>query len=274
VVTAILLTAGEFPGELGDSYSSVCAMLELEASKDGYGIVLCQDEGGARWTEFTTDVHGVDSVNSVLEMGFAAGYEPDPATVVSRRPGWPLTCTVGYADLPQPHDPQDVLDADLLHAPEREWIPVGRRSLADHIVNELRAGGHLSEEQYVENYQFDAYNMGDHDPTPPARLIDARRLVATDHPVRQHFDAAIAQARSLATKEHLPPGAIRLWRTWPQEKYVIRANGSFWTLTALVGGPAVLLLDHVPAVPLALDDAPDLSALLDALATAAGRSPI
>ncbi|WP_346112300.1 hypothetical protein [Nonomuraea maheshkhaliensis] len=275
MVTATLLTADDFPGELGDSYSSACAQLGLEANKDGYGIILCQDEDGARWTEFTTDVRGVDSVNSVLEMGYvAAGYEPDPATVVSLRPGWPLTCAVGYAELPEPHDPRGVQAADLLHAPEPDWIPAGRRCLADQIVNELRSGGHLSEEQYVDNYQFDAYNMGDHNPNPPARFIDVRRLVAADHPARPHLDAALVQAWSLARRDDLAPGSIRLWKTWPREKYVVRANGSSWTLIALVGGPAVLLLDHVADVPLALDEVPDLPALLDALMAAAGRSPI
>ncbi|MCK2214067.1 hypothetical protein MF672_009735 [Actinomadura sp. ATCC 31491] len=103
-------------------------------------------------------------MNSIWETGHEAGYEAAATTVIGLRPGWPLPCTFGYADLPEPHDPRDALTADLLRAPELKWKPVGRRSMADRITDELRAGGHLRKEQYVDNYLFDAYNMGDQDP--------------------------------------------------------------------------------------------------------------
>jgi hypothetical protein len=65
------------------------------------------------------------SAGSTVEFhpgdGCEAGYEPDPATVIGLRPGWPLPSTFGYADLPEPHDSRDVLAADLLRAPEPKW---------------------------------------------------------------------------------------------------------------------------------------------------------
>src|SRR5260370_40695344 len=47
LVTALLLTAEEFPGELGESFGAACAAVGVEPATSGYGLVLAQDEAGA-----------------------------------------------------------------------------------------------------------------------------------------------------------------------------------------------------------------------------------
>lgn len=46
LVTAMLLTAEEFPGELGESFPEACAAVGVEPAIRGYWLVLAQDEHG------------------------------------------------------------------------------------------------------------------------------------------------------------------------------------------------------------------------------------
>src|SRR5260370_7486569 len=48
LVTALLLTAEEFPGELGESFGAACAAVGVEPATSGYGLVLAQDQPGGR----------------------------------------------------------------------------------------------------------------------------------------------------------------------------------------------------------------------------------
>jgi len=105
-VTAVLCVPDDYPGELGGDYPGACAALDLEPTSDGYGLVLGQDDDGARWTEITAG-RGVDLVRTVLsvwESGLEAGLELRPDEVLAVRPGWPVACTLGIAGLPAPHD--------------------------------------------------------------------------------------------------------------------------------------------------------------------------
>ena len=78
-MTALLLTADEFPGELGESFEAACAAVGVEPVARGYGLVLGQDEQGGRWTQVTRDARGVSSVQSIWNTGLECGYEPPTA---------------------------------------------------------------------------------------------------------------------------------------------------------------------------------------------------
>jgi len=77
MVIAVLCASNDYPGELGGDYPSACATLGLEPTPGGYGLVLGQDDDGARWTQVTAGV-GVDLVRSVVTVwasGLEAGLE-------------------------------------------------------------------------------------------------------------------------------------------------------------------------------------------------------
>jgi hypothetical protein len=56
VVTTVLLTVDDFPGELGEGDGAACAALTVQPRAKGYGLVLSQDGTGGWWTQITTDV--------------------------------------------------------------------------------------------------------------------------------------------------------------------------------------------------------------------------
>ncbi|HEY5988260.1 MAG TPA: hypothetical protein VIV12_18070 [Streptosporangiaceae bacterium] len=85
-LTALLLTAEEFPGELGESFAAACAAVGVKPVPHGYGLVLAQDKQGGRWTQITDDARGVDSARSIWSMGLECGYEPPDGSVVAVRP--------------------------------------------------------------------------------------------------------------------------------------------------------------------------------------------
>jgi hypothetical protein len=206
-------------------------------------------------------------------MGVDCAYEPKPGSVVATRPGWPVDCTVGYLDLGPPHDPDGVADRDILRPPGQGWSAARRRAMADLIAGELADLRGRTMEDYIETSQFDAYNMGDTDPSPPlARLIDMRTALDPADLARRHVDNAVAAAWSLAATTKPPPGSVRTRKAWPGKVRLVRANGEGWTLIGRTDRPVIVLVDEIPETPIDIDQTPRLDELLNALTAAADRT--
>jgi len=205
LVTALLLAAEEFPGELGESFPDACAAVGVEPSARGYGLVLAQDELGRRWTQVTDDATGVSSAQSIWHIGLECAYEPPDGTVVAVRPGWPVECVLGLAGLAEPHDPSDTGET-VLRPPQR-GTPGRRRGMADIIDSELTDMRGRTMEEYIEAERWNAYNMGDTDRRPvPLRLIDMRERVPLDNPAHQVVERALAAAWSRQLPRSRRPG--------------------------------------------------------------------
>jgi hypothetical protein len=272
VVIPVLLTPEEFPGELGGSYQAACQILGLDVRPAGWGLVLAQDDAGARWTQVTTDTGGISSARAIWNSGLECGYEPPDSTVTATRPGWPVECAAGFDHLAEPHDPPGVPAAEILRPLQgRSWTPARRRAMADIIAGELTDLLYRGVGEYTDAWHYDMSNLGDNDPgPPPARLIDMLADIDADHPAAER---SLAQAWSLAGTARPPPGSIRT-RKATGRSIMIRATGDDWTLAARTDGPVVLLLDEAPGVPWRVSaDAAGFSQLLDALAAAAARTP-
>ena len=263
VVTAVLCTAEEFPGELGDDYDSACAALGLAASSSGYALVLGQDRGGARWTQLTADTDGVASVLAVGASGVEFGYRPPEGSVLQVRPGWPIECSLGLTDRPAPHDPGT--PAKPAGPSQRRWTPAERRRLADQIAEEIIDYGVDSDRDFA------MFDLGETDLEPERLLMVDLLRVRGDldqAPVRR----AVEQAWKLAAAATPPPGSVRTVRAGSKTR-MVRAAGDGWNLVARPhDGPAVLLLDELPGRVLDLTGADRLAELLDALVAAAYRT--
>jgi hypothetical protein len=271
MVTALPLTAEEFPGELGESFAAACTAIGVKPVPRGYGLVLVQDDQGGRWTQVTGDARGVGSARSIWNMGLECGYEPPEGSVVAVRPGWPVPCEFGLAGLGEPHDPTGAGGSVL--RPPRRGTPGRRRGKADIIDAELADLRGRSMEDYMQAERQDAYDMGDTDPgPPPTRLIDMRGRIPGGHPARQQVDRALAGAWSLAATSTPPPGSVRVRTASPGKARLVRANGDGWTLIGRTDGPVLLLTDALSGIPVDIDDAPRLQELLTALTAAAERA--
>jgi hypothetical protein len=140
VLTAVLLTPAQFPSVLGDDYPAACAALGLEPYAEGYGLVLGQDHGGARWTVVVDDVSLVAVAIASWDCGMEYDLSPDDRTVVCALPGWPLALAVAAPGVPAPHDPLPDPEAEgtelpPLSPPDTEsWGPPQRRLGADEIA--------------------------------------------------------------------------------------------------------------------------------------------
>ena len=236
VVTVVEMSPDEFPGEIAESYPAACAALGVPPSRSGYGLVLDQDEAGARWTRITTDVQGTQRARSFWQSDIEYGYEPSPGTVTAVLPGWPVNCRLTLLGLPEPSDPPGALQ------PPGWDVQTSRRAIADDIATELADTGHQDTKQYVEAQRWEALNMGDTDLRPVLpRLIDLRTPLEPGDPAQVVVDRALAQAWQLAVAGKPPPGSIRMRKAWPRDR-VIRASGDGWTLVARTGSPPVLIL--------------------------------
>jgi hypothetical protein len=270
VVTVAELSPDEFPGELGASYEQACAALRLPASPGGYGLVLDLDDGGARWTRAVTDVEGIKGVQSLWSTGMEAGYEPPDGTVAATLPGWPVDCGLGFAGLPEPHDPPGMR---ALRPPPERWGPARRRGMTDLIAGELADSGHQDPGEYHQARQVERWNFGETDLVPQEpRLIDLRARLAEGHPARPAVERAVTAAWRLAATAKPPPGSVRSRGAWPRPARVIRAAGGKWSLAGRTGGPVILLLDELAGVPVDISDTPRAAELLDALTAAADRA--
>jgi len=58
----------------------------------------------------------------------------------------------------------------------------------------------------------------------------------------------------------------------PGKARLVRANGDGWSLIGRTDGPALLVADEIPGIPVDIGDAPQLPELLGALTVAAARS--
>jgi hypothetical protein len=164
MVTVVEMSPEDYPGEIAGSYGEACAALGVASAEGGYGLVLDQDEAGARWTRVTTDVQGIRSAQSIWNTGIECGYEPPPETVTATLPGWPVNSALSVAGLPRPHDPPGAVRG-------QEWpeqVP-RRRAVADGVVNELAGTGHQDAAQYAEAQRWRAMEMGETDLEPGCR---------------------------------------------------------------------------------------------------------
>ncbi|MFE9258196.1 hypothetical protein [Streptomyces sp. NPDC006879] len=138
VLTAVLLTPARFPGVLGDDYPQACATVGVQPRPGGYGLVLGQDSGGARWTVVVDDVSLVAVAIASWDCGMDYDLSPDERSIVISRAGWPLALTVAASGVPHPHDPEpgaDGSDLPALSPPDNSaWGAAQRRLGADEIA--------------------------------------------------------------------------------------------------------------------------------------------
>ncbi|RSS38735.1 hypothetical protein EF912_33785 [Streptomyces sp. WAC07061] len=249
VLTAVLLTPAQFPAVLGDDFPEACAHLGVEPAAEGYGLVLGQDEEGARWTVVVDDVSLVAAAIASWDCGIEYDLSPDERTIVASLAGWPLELTVSTAGIPEPHDPQQGADGTgrvPLAPPSADaWGPVQRRLGADQIAREW---------------------------------ADWRERVAQDGGAAAAAHPGLARALEEAAgyvRQAPPPGRVR--SAFADEGVrTLRADGPGWSLVARTGGPAFVLLDEEPGGVLSVPGEgeaglPELSRLLAALDGVATR---
>ncbi|WP_443071105.1 hypothetical protein [Streptomyces sp. NBC_01476] len=136
VLTAAMLTPGQFPGVLGDDYPTACAGLGLEPLGAGYGLVFGQDGTGARWTVATTDAAMVACALAAWDCGLEYDLSPDEESMAASLPGWPLPIAVAVPGIPEPFDPdEETAGRPALTPPDTSvWGPAQRRLGADEIA--------------------------------------------------------------------------------------------------------------------------------------------
>ncbi|MCJ1676021.1 hypothetical protein MTF65_01310 [Streptomyces sp. APSN-46.1] len=249
VLTAVLLTPAQFPGVLGDDFPEACSLLGVPAARAGYGLVLGQDEEGARWTVVVDDVSLVAAAIASWDCGMEYDLSPDERTIVVSLAGWPLELTVATPGIPEPHDPEQGADGTgrvPLAPPSADvWGPVQRRMGADQIAREWG---------------------------------DWRERVATDGGAAAAAHPGLARALKEAlgyTKTPPPPGRVRSSFAGEGAR-TLRVDGPGWSLVARTDDTAFVLLDEEPSEVLAVPregdaDLPDLLDLLAALDRVAVR---
>ncbi|WTS36162.1 hypothetical protein OHB07_36980 [Streptomyces sp. NBC_00111] len=261
VLTAVLLTPAQFPSVLGDDYVAACAALGLEPYAEGYGLVLGQDSGGARWTVVVEDVSLVAVAIASWDCGMEYDLSPDDRSVVCALPGWPLALAVSAPGVPEPHDPLPDPDGegpDPLTPPDTEvWGAPQRRLGADEIALQWAAWrGQIDDETAFGS------------PGEPARdgaaTADAGSPAGStgsgQHPgVRK----ALAAAREYVSSPP-PPGRIRSAFA-PGGARTLRADGPGWSLVARTDDIAFVLLDEEPGEVMPVGRGPELPGLLKSL---------
>ncbi|MGW7032386.1 hypothetical protein ACWGFX_35175 [Streptomyces xanthophaeus] len=240
VLTAVLLTPAQFPGVLGDDFPAACSQLGVEPSGEGYGLVLGQDEEGARWTVVVDDVSLVATAIASWDCGMDYDLSPDERTIVVSLAGWPLDLSVAAQGIPEPHDPEQGADGTgrvPLAPPSAEaWGPVQRRMGADQIARE-----------WADWHERVAADGG---------------AAAAAHPgLARALDEALEYTRTPP-----PPGRVRSSFAGGGAR-TLRADGPGWSLVARTDGNAFVLLDEEPSevLPVPHDGEPGLAQLLAAL---------
>ncbi|MFJ9347957.1 hypothetical protein [Streptomyces sp. NPDC101237] len=254
VLTAVLLTPAKFPSVLGDDYPEACAALELAPRADGYGLVLGQDGGGARWTVVVDDVSLVAVAIASWDCGMEHDLSPDERTVVAALPGWPLAVAVAAPNVPAPHDPgPEMADRAPLTPPDTSsWGPAQRRLGADEIALQWA----VWREQIGD----------DHFPTPteaPANPTQASG--GGDASPKGHLGIRRVLAEARAYVDTPPPlGRVRSSFA-PGDARTLRADGPGWSMVARTDDIAFVLLDDEPGEVLPVGRGPELPGLLEAL---------
>ncbi|MFJ3145033.1 hypothetical protein ACIPJM_21600 [Streptomyces halstedii] len=281
VLTAVLLTPAQYPGVLGDDYVAACSSLALEPYAEGYGLVLGQDGGGARWTVVVDDVSLVAVAIASWDCGMEYDLSPDGRSVVSALPGWPLALAVAAPGVPEPHDPAPGPEGSgpvPLAPPDPEcWGPAQRRLGADEVASGWAVWRGRVEEGTVRRADGTSGDQdGDEggggtardvvktpDGTAPRREEGGGSL---RHPgVRR----ALSEARAYLT-DPPPPGRIRSAFASGAAR-TLRVDGPGWSLVARTDDMAFVLLDEEPGEVLPVGRGPELPGLLRSLDALAAR---
>ncbi|MDQ0963635.1 hypothetical protein QFZ66_007513 [Streptomyces sp. B4I13] len=302
VLTAVLLTPAKFPSALGDDYPEACAALGMPPLADGYGLVLGQDGGGARWTVVIDDVSLVAVAIASWDCGMEYDLSPDERTVVAALPGWPLAVAVATPGVPAPHDPApDIADGPALTPPDTStWGPAQRRLGADEIAlqwalwreqiddaefapsrqrAEAAAGaaGEAGRDGEADLAGTDGSNRSDGSDAEAGR--SGRLTAETDRaeeaagadgagkasPGGGHSGIRRVLAEVRAYVDSPPPlGRVRSSFA-PGDARTLRADGPGWSLVARTDDIAFVLLDDEPGEVLPVGRGPELPGLLEAL---------
>jgi hypothetical protein len=264
VLTAVLLTPAQFPSVLGDDYPEACAALGLAPLADGYGLVLGQDGGGARWTVVIDDVSLVAVAIASWDCGMEYDLSPDERTVVAALPGWPLAVAVAAPNVPAPHDPDpDGTDGPALAPPDTTvWGPAQRRLGADEIALQWA----MWREQLGDD---DFATPGSASvPTAPTDGETGEQETGTGADGERRggqsdIRRVLAEARAYVDT---PPPLGRVRSSFaPGDARTLRADGPGWSLVARTDDIAFLLLDDKPGEVLPVGRGPELPGLLEAL---------
>ncbi|MEU6573505.1 hypothetical protein [Streptomyces sp. NPDC046805] len=255
VLTAVLLTPAQFPSVLGDDYPEACAALDLAPLADGYGLVLGQDGGGARWTVVIDDVSLVAVAIASWDCGMEYDLSPDERTVVAAMPGWPLAVAVAAPGVPAPHDPApEGADGSPLSPPDTShWGPAQRRLGADEIALQWA----------VWREQIDDADFPTSGETAEKASDAALDGGAGSAPTHLGIRRVLAEARAYVDT---PPPLGRVRSSFaPGDARTLRADGPGWSMVARTDDIAFVLLDEEPGEVLPVGRGPELPGLLEAL---------
>jgi hypothetical protein len=275
VLTAVLLTPAKFPSALGDDYPEACAALGMPPLADGYGLVLGQDGGGARWTVVIDDVSLVAVAIASWDCGMEYDLSPDERTVVAALPGWPLAVAVAAPGVPAPHDPApDVADGPALAPPDTStWGPAQRRLGADEIALQWALWREqIDDAEFAssrERAQAAAEAEGDADRDSVADRDGEAGASGSGAPGKAagggHSGIRRVLAEVRAYVDSPPPlGRVRSSFA-PGDARTLRADGPGWSLVARTDDIAFVLLDEEPGEVLPVGRGPELPGLLEAL---------
>ncbi|MER6559807.1 hypothetical protein ABT300_19135 [Streptomyces sp. NPDC001027] len=279
VLTAVLLTPAKFPSALGDDYPEACAALGMPPLADGYGLVLGQDGGGARWTVVIDDVSLVAVAIASWDCGMEYDLSPDERTVVAALPGWPLAVAVAAPGVPAPHDPApDIADGPALTPPDTSvWGPAQRRLGADEIalqwalwreqIDDAEFASSRERAEAAAGTAGDATGTGDDATEAEGEATGSEsEACAGDKPSpggHSGIRRVLAEVRAYVDS---PPPLGRVRSSFaPGDARTLRADGPGWSLVARTDDIAFVLLDEEPGEVLPVGRGPELPGLLEAL---------
>jgi hypothetical protein len=288
VLTAALLTPGQYPGVLGDDYPSACAGLGLEPVEDGYGLVFGQDGTGARWTVATTDAWMVACALAAWDCGLEYDLSPDESSMAASLPGWPLPVAVAVPGIPAPFDPdEETGGGPALTPPDpTQWGPAQRRLGADEIAihwrewrDQFDAGAGAVAASGGEDAVHEGQEAGSgpeaaqgpeaaRDPggsTEGPGAADGAGAGAPG-PISHTGVRSVLEAAEAYVRTPPPPGRVRL------AYGSVRADGPGWSLVGRADDMAFVLLDDVPGEILPVGRGPSLPVLMESLGRLAAPS--
>ncbi|MFF4673901.1 hypothetical protein ACFY1C_29335 [Streptomyces sp. NPDC001279] len=304
VLTAALLTPAQFPTVLGDDYPAACAALALEPYAEGYGLVLGQDAGGARWTVVVDDVSLVAVAIAAWDCGMEYDLSPDDRSMVCALPGWPLAVAVAAPELAAPHDPPPDPDAGgsgpvpLAPPATGTWGPAQRRMGADEIAHQwtswreqldgttASASSDVTDDGAGSGSGTGAATGTGAGPGGGAGDQDGERA-GGEHGAGAEGADATAPTRPLPVVSHVglrraltqahayldappPPGRIRSSFATGDAR-MLRIDGPGWSMVARTDDMAFVLLDDEPGEVFPVGRGAQLPGLLEALDAIAVR---
>ncbi|MFJ9007589.1 hypothetical protein [Streptomyces canus] len=300
VLTAVLLTPAKFPSVLGDDYPEACSALGLAPLADGYGLVLGQDGGGARWTVVIDDVSLVAVAIASWDCGMEYDLSPDERTVVAALPGWPLAVAVAAPGVPAPHDPDpETADGPPLTPPDTStWGSAQRRLGADEIAlqwamwreqiddaafpspnggptgGDKAAAGKVSDDEAADHDAPEDTTAGDevsaHKSSGEKAAGDKAAGDKTSAGAEKEARKGHTGVRRVLTEARAyvdsPPPLGRVRSSFASgDARTLRADGPGWSLVARTDDIAFVLLDDEPGEVLPVGRGPELPGLLEAL---------